>query len=85
VNDVKLEGFNSEAIVVAVDVGMRGIMRRLGVERGGEDFMRVFKRHLSFNLISWAYIQPLEPKLTKISLRCPDRWYRSCIQPILRI
>lgn len=71
VNDVKLEGFNSEAIVVAVDVGMRGIMRRLGVERGGEDLMRVFKRHLSFNLISWAYIQPLEPKLTKISLTVP--------------
>jgi magnesium transporter len=71
VNDVKLEGFNSEAILTAVDVGMRGIMRRLGVERGGEDMMRLFKQRLPFNLISWNYIQPLEPKLTKISLTVP--------------
>ena len=36
VNDVKLEGYNMEAILIAVDVGVRGIMRRLGVERGGD-------------------------------------------------
>jgi CBS domain-containing protein/sporulation protein YlmC with PRC-barrel domain len=71
VNDVKLEGFNSAAILAAVDVGMRGIMRRLGVERGGEDMMRLFKKNLPYNLISWNYIQPLEPKLTKISLTVP--------------
>jgi len=50
---------------------MRGIMRRLGVERGGEDMMRLFRKHLPYNLISWNYIQPLEPKLTKISLTVP--------------
>jgi len=71
VNDVKLEGYDSEALLIAVDVGMRGIMRRLGFERGGEDVMRIFKKHLSNNLISWTYIQPLEPKLTKISLTVP--------------
>ena len=71
VNDVRLEGFNSEAILVAVDVGMRGIMRRIGFERGGEDVLRIFNKRLSLNLISWAYIQPLEPKLTKISLTVP--------------
>jgi len=71
VNDVKLEGFQTEAILIAVDVGMRGILRRLGVERGGEDVMRLFKKHLPYNLISWNYMQPLEPKLTKISLTIP--------------
>jgi magnesium transporter len=71
VNDVKLEGYNSEAVLVAIDVGMRGIMRRLGVERGGEDMMRLFRRHLPYNLISWNYIQPLEPKLTRLSLTVP--------------
>ncbi|MEW6213713.1 MAG: CBS domain-containing protein [Nitrospirota bacterium] len=71
VNDVKLEGLNTEAVLIAVDVGMRGIMRRIGVERGGEDLMRLFKRHLPYNLISWNYIQPLEPKLTTISLTVP--------------
>jgi magnesium transporter len=71
VNDVKLEGYKTEAILIAVDVGVRGIMRRLGVERGGEDIMRLFGKHLSYNLISWNYLQPLEPKLTKISLTVP--------------
>src|SRR3989339_93167 len=71
VNDVKLEGLNTEAVLLAVDVGMRGIMRRLGVERGGEDLMRLLRMHLPYNLISWNYIQPLEPKLTAISLTVP--------------
>jgi magnesium transporter len=71
VNDVKLEGLDTEAVLIAVDVGMRGIMRRLGVERGGEDLMKLFKKRLSYNLISWNYIQPLEPKLTTISLTVP--------------
>ncbi len=71
VNDVKLEGFNTEAMLVAIDVGMRGIMRRLGVERGGEDFLKLFKKTLPYSLISWNYLQPLEPKLTKISLTVP--------------
>lgn len=73
VNDVKLEGFKGNAILVAVDVGMRGIMRRLGVERGGEDLMKILKKRLSYNLISWNYIQPLEPKLTTISLTVPGQ------------
>ena len=73
VNDIKLEGFKGNAVLVAVDVGMRGIMRRLGVERGGEDLMKVLKKRLSYNLISWNYIQPLEPKLTTISLTVPGQ------------
>jgi len=71
VNDVKLEGFNGEAVLLAVDVGMRGILRRLGIERGGEDFMRLFKKSLPLSLISWDYLQPLAPKLTELSLTVP--------------
>lgn len=71
VNDVKIEGFNTEAVLIAVDVGMRGIMRRLGVERSGEDLMKLFRAHLPYNLISWNYIQHLEPKLTAIALTVP--------------
>ncbi|HXX80207.1 MAG TPA: CBS domain-containing protein [Thermodesulfovibrionales bacterium] len=71
VNDIKLEGFDSEAVLIAVDVGVRGILRRLGIERKGEDFLKVFKATLPFNLISWNYIQPLHPKLTSIALTVP--------------
>jgi CBS domain-containing protein len=71
VNDVKLEGYENEAVLIAVDVGMRGIMRRLGFERTGEDLMRIFRRDLPYNLISWNYLQPLGPKLSTISLTVP--------------
>ncbi len=71
VNDIKLEGLNSDAVLVAVDVGMRGIMRRLGIERGGEDILKVFRKSLPYALISWDYLQPIGPKLSKISLTVP--------------
>ncbi len=71
VNDVKLEGYNGDAILIAVDVGMRGILRRLGIERGSEEFLGFIKANLPFNLISWNYIQPLRPKLNAIALTVP--------------
>lgn len=70
-NDIKLEGYDGDAVLIAVDVGMRGIMRRLGIERGSEGLLRLFKTHLPYNLISWNYIQPLKPKLKAIALTVP--------------
>ncbi|NOY40046.1 MAG: magnesium transporter [Nitrospirae bacterium] len=71
VNDIRLEGFEGKAILVAVDVGMRGILRRLGIERQGNEFFKLFRIELPHNLISWTYIQPLEPKLKTIALTVP--------------
>lgn len=71
VNDIKLEGYDGEAILIAVDVGMRGILRRLGIERGSEGFLRLFQTHIPYNMISWNYIQPLKPKLKTIALTVP--------------
>ncbi len=71
VNDVKLEGINNKACLTAVDVGIRGILRRFGVERKGENLYRVLGKSLSHSLIRWGYIQPLEPKLSTVSLTVP--------------
>jgi magnesium transporter len=71
VNDVKLEGLNNDALLVAVDVGMRGILRRMGFERRGEDLLRLLRIRLGQNLISWNYIQPLQSKLSEIALNIP--------------
>ncbi len=71
VNDIKLEGYESDAILIAVDVGMRGILRRLGVERKSNDLLKIFKASLPYHLISWDYLQPLQPKLTSITLTVP--------------
>jgi CBS domain-containing protein len=71
VNDIKLEGYNGIAVLIAVDVGMRGILRRLGIERSSDEVLRLFKTELSFNLIGWNYLQPLRPELTAIALTVP--------------
>jgi CBS domain-containing protein/sporulation protein YlmC with PRC-barrel domain len=70
-NDVKLEGINNTACLSAVDVGARGILRRMGVERKSEKFYRMFGKSLPHNLIPWNFIQPLEPRLSTISLTVP--------------
>lgn len=71
VNDIKLEGYNDNAVLIAVDVGFRGILRRLGIERGSEEFLWLLKAQLPHNLISWNYIQPLGSKLDAITLTVP--------------
>src|SRR3990172_11176592 len=80
VNDVRLEGINSHASLTAVDVGMRGILRRLGIERRGESLYNIFGKTISHNLIPWNYIQPLEPRLSTISLTVP-RQMLSALHP----
>jgi magnesium transporter len=71
VNDVRLEGHNGQAILSAVDVGIRGLLRRLGAERRTERILAFFKSSLPWNLITWNYIQPLNPKLKTITLTIP--------------
>ncbi len=71
VNDIKLEGYGGKAVLVAIDAGLRGILRRLGIEKKGSEFLKLLKVPLPYNLISWNYIQPLEPKLKTIALTVP--------------
>jgi len=71
VNDVQLEGQNSYACVSGVDVGIRGILRRLGMERRAEKLYQLMGRTLPQTIIRWSFIQPLEPRLSKISLMVP--------------
>jgi magnesium transporter len=71
VNDIKLEGYNGTAVLIAVDVGMRGILRRLGIEGKSEEVLRFFNSNLASNMISWNYMQPLRPELSAIALTVP--------------
>jgi CBS domain-containing protein/sporulation protein YlmC with PRC-barrel domain len=71
VNDIKLEGYNGSAVLIAVDVGMRGILRRLGAENSSEEVLKFFKTQLPYNLISWNYLQPLSAELKAIGLTVP--------------
>ena len=68
VNDVKLTGESGAACVTDVDVGVRGILRRLGVERRGDAFFQAIRHPLRHQLISWKFIQPLETRLDRLTL-----------------
>ena len=71
VNDVQLEGQDNDACVSGADVGIRGILRRLGIERRSEKIYHLLGKSLPQNIIRWSFIQPLEPRLSKISLTIP--------------
>ena len=71
VNDIKLEGYNGSAVLIAVDVGVRGILRRLGAENSSDEVLKFFRAQLAYNLISWNYMQPLSPELKSIALTVP--------------
>ena len=71
VNDIKLEGYNGSAVLIAIDVGMRGILRRLGAENSSEEVLKFFNAQLPYNLISWNYLQPLSTELKAIGLTVP--------------
>ncbi|MCI4624471.1 MAG: CBS domain-containing protein [Candidatus Magnetoovum sp. WYHC-5] len=73
VNDIKIEGYLSRAVFVAIDIGVRGILRRLGIEKKTESFLRFIKLSLPVTLISWDYLQPLEPRLKAITLKMPQQ------------
>lgn len=68
VNDLKLGDVNGSLCLIAADIGLRGILRRLGLESKGERLLALFRYRLLNALIGWHYLQPLEPKLSRLTL-----------------
>lgn len=64
VNDLHFLRVGGELRLVHVDVGMRGLVRRLGWERFADGIVRAVNRHARYltgeGFISWKYIQPLD-------------------------
>ncbi|MGB9792898.1 MAG: magnesium transporter [Thermacetogeniaceae bacterium] len=65
VNDIKLAwiecGESRQMVLVAVDIGLRGLLRRIGME--------FLARNYPENLVGWQYIRPLETKTANLRLR----------------
>ncbi len=73
VNDVHLLRVDRELRVVHVDIGMRGLVRRLGWEKVVDRLVRLFFRNSSYlnkeQFIGWKYIQPLSVHPVKGTVR----------------
>jgi CBS domain-containing protein len=68
VNDIKLGKFNDKLCIFSVDIGFRGLLRRLGYMKLGETMARLLKRDIPTAEISWEYVQPLEPHSSRLAL-----------------
>ncbi len=68
VNDIKLGKVDQKLCLFSVDIGFRGLLRRLGYERFGERFARAIKRDIPHSEISWEYVQPLEANSSRLAL-----------------
>lgn len=68
VNDIKLGKLNQQLCIFSVDIGFRGLLRRLGYERFGDRFAQAIKRDIPHSEISWEYVQPLEANSSRLAL-----------------
>jgi magnesium transporter len=60
VNDLHLLKENSHMWLIHVDIGFRGLLRRLGWQKGVENVLKfAFSVELKDKLISWKYVQPV--------------------------
>jgi len=66
VNDIKLAYYEGTVRPVAVDIGLLGLLRRLGVGFVGNKF------NLKEELISWEYLEPIQQGTTEILLTVPQ-------------
>ena len=72
VNDVQLAPVEGHLRLVAVDVGLAGILRRLGLSGPGERLARAL--HLEAeNYIEWEDVDPVESSVSSLKLRVPHQ------------
>ncbi len=60
VNDVCIQEASGNLYLMGVEVGLLGILRRLGLEDFFVRFFELFKFRIESRFLSWADIQPLE-------------------------
>jgi magnesium transporter len=72
VNDIQVAPVRGRLRLVAVDVGLAGILRRLGLSGPGERLARAL--HLPIeNYIEWEDVDPVESSVSSLKLRVPHQ------------
>ncbi len=61
VNDLQLVTSGGDLLLVGADIGVRGLLRRLGLEGVAKWVARLFHRDLPMALVSWETVGPLAP------------------------
>jgi magnesium transporter len=61
VNDLQLAESGGSMLLVGADIGLRGILRRLGLEKLAKSLARLFGRDLPMVLVSWDVVDAIAP------------------------
>ncbi|HWF56921.1 MAG TPA: CBS domain-containing protein [Candidatus Dormibacteraeota bacterium] len=69
VNDLQLQEQDGKLLMVGVDIGARGLLRRLGVERLGRRVTHLVGRDFPQRLISWDAVDPVRSDERSMRLR----------------
>lgn len=72
VNDIQLAPVDGRLRLVAVDVGLAGILRRLGLAGPGERLARILGLEAE-NYIEWEDVDPVESSVSSLKLRVPHQ------------
>jgi CBS domain-containing protein len=71
VNDLQLDDKGGQLRLVGADVGLRGLLRRVGGERTAERVAGVVGRKLPRGIIPWHLVEPLESAQQNVRLTLP--------------
>lgn len=69
VNDLQLQPQDGRLLLVGVDIGARGLLRRLGAERIGRRVTHLAGRDFPQRLISWDAVDPVHSDERSVRLR----------------
>lgn len=72
VNDIQMAPVEGRLRLVAVDVGVAGILRRLGLSGVGERLARSLGLEVE-NYIEWEAVDPVESSVSSLKLRVPHQ------------
>lgn len=68
VNDIKLGRYKDFLCILSVDIGLAGLLRRLGYDRIGKKVFAFLGKEIPRQEISWEFVQPLEMNLSRLTL-----------------
>lgn len=68
VNDVRLASVSSGIFVIAVDVGLEGLFRRLGLAKPAKKVLQLFDRSLPGKFILWSNLEAFVPPFMNLKL-----------------
>lgn len=71
VNDLKLAMLDQEVRLIAVDVGISGFLRRLGLEKFFVSLFGFFGKKVPEKLIGWDHVEPLKKDDTRGVITIP--------------